>query len=335
MLRRFWPVVLALSSACGDSSMLDPPDGSAPLGSLRVGWSIVAKDGSSLSCAETGADGMEISIGGAPVVATCDQGSHLFESLLAQRYPIVVSLKLGPVTLGQGFANGDVLPGEVVDASVVIEVERRNLGTGALVVRWQINDMPASAACGAVGAATVQIVSEPGSIDTVMADAACLDASVMINNLRPGAYILRLRLLDNNGAVITANVTDTIPVNVGETAMPNIVRFATILGTPGRVVGLYTVNGTVARAQCGVLGATEVVINVRVRDAMGTTRLEATQTASCSAGVVVADRLARNVYSVELSLFYDGGLSRTATTVQDVLVERGKTATVSVDFIAN
>ena len=100
---------------------------------------------------------------------------------------------------------------------------------------------------------------------------------------------------------------------------------------PGRVVALYTVNGTVAAEGCRQLDATDVLISVkRSEDPTGGSRI--TQSSSCAEGMVVADRLNTNFYEVRLELKDFFQVVVTSTVIKDVSVRRGETSTVTVDL---
>ena len=105
-------VAALVLAGCGGEVRVDGPDGSAPIGALRVKWSIVSNvDGSTLACADVGVTDVAVRLGGEPIEAPCADGEVVVSDLIAQRYPVLVQLKLGAVTLAEGRANVDVVAG--------------------------------------------------------------------------------------------------------------------------------------------------------------------------------------------------------------------------------
>jgi hypothetical protein len=118
------------------------------------------------------------------------------------------------------------------------------------------------------------------------------------------------------------------------TAKLGLLNFTTVLTGGGKVLGLYTINSSVAAdVSCTDANATEVRMMVRSIDQQTqSTRLEGTQTSSCAVGAMLQNRLATNLYSVQFELLDSFGLTVSSTTVRDVSVVFGETSTVSIDF---
>jgi len=323
---------LLMTPGCDGTTTFDAPDGSAPLGAVNVRWQINSTEGGTLTCAEIGVNTVEIRVGGAPRSVDCVEGASLFEGLSVGRYAVIVTLKVGAAELASGRANAEVMTARTTELAVPITVQPRNLDAGSVVLRWQINGEPAAAQCGAVGASQVAISTEPGSADeTLTAVASCTDASITLQDVKPGGYQFRLRLQEFDGTLITSNLSEQITVKAAETITSATIPLVTQVERPGQIVALYTVNGTVAVEGCRELDATEVLISVkRSDDPTGGSRI--TQSSSCTEGMVIADRLNTNFYDVRMELKDFFRVVVSSTVVKDVSVRRGETSTVTVDL---
>jgi hypothetical protein len=339
MMKKFqtWTLAgfcLAFCFACGGTDEAPPPANKAPLGDLEVRWKLVSADGSVLSCADVDIDEVEVAIGGTPKKIACDLGSTRFEKLLAQRYPVVVHLKYGPVKLATGLGNADVVAGELTTVEINIEVERRNTDVGSIQLKWRIDDQPAGRRCGEVGAITFRVTAEVGSIDPNLAvDVACVDGEMLINNVKPGSYDLKVKLEAPDGSNIVSLLTGTFRVVPAGTAILALINFTTVLSGGGKIRALYTINSSVAADACELSNAVEVKMMVRSVDQQTqSTRLEGTKTASCAEGNLLQKSLRTSVYSVQLQLLDELGLTLSSTTVRDVQIQFGETSTISYDF---
>jgi hypothetical protein len=328
--------VLATVGCGGSEVVRDPPDGSAPIGSLQVRWKIRnAVDGTPLSCADLGADAVEVRIASEPRTASCSDDGVVFDRLLEGRYPVVVALKIGPVDIATGRANADVVRDTTGTIDVTIDADRRDFGLGAIVLRWRVDDLPAAEGCADIGGIRLTATAELGSIDeTLMGEAACSAGELRIDDARPGSYQFRLRIFDGAGDLIVATVTARIDVLPREAVTAPVVQFATRMQSPGRLLATYTINGTVAADRCEAVSGGFVRLRVFSQDRTrpGSTRLEDTQTASCAAGQVSAERLSTNLYRLNLELVDVFSTVLTSTTVDMIPVNRGRTTTIAVDL---
>jgi hypothetical protein len=324
-----------MATACGGSDELPPPDALAPFGALEVSWKLVDGVGGTLSCDDVGVDTVEIAIGGAPQTVPCGDMSSTFSRLLAQRYPVVVHLKYGPVNLATGLGNADVIAGETTKIEISIETEERNIDVGSIFLKWRIDDQSAGARCGEVGALTLRVTAEAGSIDpTLAADVACADGQMTINNVKPGSYDLRLALEAPDGTVIVSALTGSFRVVPAGTYDGGLINFTTVLTGGGKVFGSYTINSSVADdLSCMDVNGITVKMTVRSIDVQTqSTRLVGTQTSTCTQGSLLQKRLATNLYSAQFELLDSIGIILSSTTVRDIQVVFGETASVSVDF---
>jgi len=327
---RAWLILLA---GCG-SELVTEPFGTAPFGALRVEWSIATTDGASLSCAEAGVDRVDVRIAGKSTEVSCANGVFVAEQLIEGPYPVIVALKVAGTEIASGRANADVVAGSETRVAVKIEVERRAINAGSFEVGWSIDGMPAAARCAEIGASTVEFATVDGSRTERMGAVPCVDAGFRLLEVEPGRYTLLLRAVRPDGTLVTSNKSAPFEVRTGQnTVVPNVTLVTAGAPPPGRIVALYTVNGSVAASQCDLIGGQGITIDVLQIDQVMGSRLERTNTASCGAGRIVADRLDTDLYSVELRLRYRGGLSVTSTVVRSVRVDRGRSSTVSVDLV--
>ena len=326
--------ILVVAAACGGSDDSAPPDGIAPLGDLEVRWTLNNAAGQALTCEDVGVENVEVAIGGTPKTVPCKDGVTLFEKLLAQKYPVVVRLKYGPVDLAIGLGNVEVETGKLATISIPLEVEQRNVDVGSIRLKWRIDDQAAAARCGEIGALTFRVTAEIGSIDELLtADAACVAGELLINDVKPGSYDLRVKLEAPDGSNIVSALTGTFRVVPAGIADLGLINFTTVLTGGGKIRGLYTINSSVAADACDMVNGAEVKMTVRSIDQnTQSTRLEGTQTASCAEGSLHQKRLGTNLYSVQFDLMDSFGFALSSTTVRDIQVEYGETSTISVDF---
>ena len=334
---RIFPILITLLAAsCGGTEEPSPPDAQIPLGGLTVRWSIENDAGDVLSCEDVDTDTVDVAIGGSPVTLDCNAGTTTFESLLPQRYPVVVQLKFGPVVLATGLGNADVVAGETVEIDIVLQAERRNNDVGSIYLKWRIDDQPPARRCGELEALTLRITAEPSSIDpTLSADVACTDGEITILNAKPGSYNLRLTLERPDGSKVVSLLTGNFRVVSAGTADLGLLNFTTVLTGGGKILAQYTISSSVATTEiCEQIGAMEVRMSIRSIDIQTqSTRLEGTETSSCAKGSLSREKLRTNLYSVQLELMDGFGIILTSSTVRDVPVTFGQTSTVSIDLV--
>lgn len=326
-------VSAVLIAGCGgDESTREPPP-AAPLGGLKVSWALVDAAGAPVACSALGADVAQVRIGAEPREVDCRDATTTFVRLLAGRYPVVVTLHVGPVEVAREVANVEVVSGMTAEAKLTFEVEPRRLDSGRIRLRWRIDDQPPQTRCGEIGASTMHIVSEVGSIEMVDVEVPCVDAEATILDLRPGGYTFRMRLEEPDGTLVVAQLSDPVQLEPASTAQPAIVHLLTMATETGKILAEYTVNATVAAAGCLALDATDVRMTVWVpmMGGGGGQRTE-TGTSTCGDGQLLAEGFNTEFYSVRIDLLDFFGVSLTSTTVEEVWVQRGATSTVTVDL---
>ncbi len=327
----FGLLAVGLAGCGGDDSVHEPPP-LAPVGALEVSWALVDAQGAPVECSALGADTARVAVGGEPREIACGESSALFDKLLAGRYPVVVTLHVGPVEVARQVANAEVVAGETSAVTLRFEVEPRRLDAGRITLRWRIDETAPQTRCGEIGALTMHITSEEGSIDDVDLKVSCVDAETTLLDLKPGGYTFRLRLLTPGGDQIIAQRSDSIQLEPAATARPPIVHLSTMIADTGKILGEYTVSSTAADAGCLAVDATEVRMSVwKSMVGQGSIRIESA-TSSCAQGRILAEGFGTEIYRVQLELLDTFGVALTSTTVDDVFVERGKTATVTVDL---
>lgn len=342
-LRRLAPSLLfLLASACGEDGTQHVPPPPAAVGSVRVTWSIATTSGEAISCGALGAERAQVLLGGKEVFVPCGEAEEaIFDNLTPGRYPVIVRLlRLGTAVLLEEATN-TVVAGDAPRAEVAVRFTfDPNLGTsGDLVVRWRLDDAPASSACAAAGGETVLVEDLPGSRAELSATAPCTAGQVTFTGIPAGDYGILLILRDAAGATLFTASIPMVQVPSGDVARPQEVPFLTGGIERARLHAEWTVNGTVAAAGCDAAGADAVFLRAYPdRETVATV----TATAACADGrITLADvppgpRRHRVFFQLYSGYFTDPPLPRllTSTSALDVLFLRGQTSSVSVDLDA-
>lgn len=329
---------LLAAGACGGDTIVEPPPPTL-IGSARVSWAMVSTAGAPLTCSDIRIDNAAISVGGETKVVNCgDAMSVAFDGLLASRYPVIIELR----TLGTGVAyetRGNVVVegGKEATLELTFTIDLNNALNGAALISWRIDDTPAAQGCAGVDGQTVRITDLDGSIAEVDVSAPCTDGQVMISMMRPGAYGLRLELIDSTGSRVTVSSIETLNVKAGETTTPLQVELITMPLTRAKLYASWTVNGTAAVAGCAAVNADAVVVKAFPEDE---TVPSVTATSACDRGFILADRVppGGRPHRVVFQLYT--GFSTvppipavlTSTIVYGIIFRAGETSSVSADL---
>lgn len=330
--------LLLLAAACGDDPVVEPPPPST-MGSALITWEIRSTSGEPLNCTDIDIDRADVSIGGEKVPIQCGETmSQLFDGLLQGRFPVIVELiTLGSSTAFTATGNVVVEGGKQATLHLVFEINLSNVSTGSALVRWRIDEEPASFGCGLVDGVTVKITELAGSISEVDATSPCSNGNITLTNLRPGGYGLLLELIDSTGSRITVNSVNMLDINAGETAMPAEVVLITQTRPRAALLAQWTVNSSVATTGCEAVNADTVVVKAFPDDEVVPTL---TATAACEAGSVFYDgiiagmRFHRVVYQLYSGVNMEPPIPQllTSTTVREIAFREGQTSTVTVDL---
>lgn len=340
-----------VGNACGDDSQEGTDLGTpAPIGSIRVSWSLALTTGAALSCEELSLSGVRIRVAGLEATGgglldggagdppdttvDCELGEKLYSNVTVGRYPVRVSLLRGTGTVQELAMNVDVVEGQTAEARFAFEFSPQvTEDRGNLRLRWTIDLRPAAEACDDFEATTVEIRTEPESIEQVSEDVSCTAGEVRLENLLAGTYRFRLRLVKADGASVTTNFV-TATVVAGQDTDANIVNLAPSNPLRSRFVALWTVNSsTDTPAACADIDAGDMTLIMVAVTGQGSPDPIST---SCGEGRLGHDSLLdEGLFDVQLRLVYDGGLSVTSTAFTGVRLQRGQTATVTADFLVD
>lgn len=334
--------------ACGDDSQAGADRGPpAPIGNLRVSWTLALTTGAPLDCADLGITGVRIRVAGleatgglgdggttsAPdTTVDCALGEKVYANITAGRYPVRVSLLRGAGTLAELARNVDVLEEQTAQAAFAFEFSPEvTEDRGNLRLRWSVDTRPAAQTCAEFEATRVEIRTEAESIEQLSRDADCAAGEVQLESLKAGTYRFRLRLVKANGATIATNFV-TATVVAGQDTNANTVNLAPPNPLRSNFVALWTVNGsTNTAAACEAVDAGEMTLIMVAVSGQGSPD---PISGPCAAGRLShLNLLDEGFFDVQLRLVHDAGLSVTSTVFNDVRLQRGTTSTVSADFV--
>jgi hypothetical protein len=342
--RRFRPgsvlLGLALVGGCGeaDPGRVDLGPG-AGLGDLTVRWRIETLQGEPSTCTRAGAERVEVNAAGQVRSRACEPiGEVTFDMLTPGPYP--VSLRLLD---GQGEARASFNGTAEVQGFVVTELEHtfrvENTGAdrGDLVVRWTVDDEPASSACAVVSGGEVTVSAQPGSIEeNVEASAACAAGRVEFEDLRTGSYIMR-GILEIFGDDTPSVSQRTVRVERNQEAQLDL-DFSVLTDDPATLHSRWTVDGQPPATGCAARNVEDVRVRVQ-RLSLGTGNFVTVSTSStaCPEGRLDTEGLptSRGIFRViydllDTSLLEDVVVS--STVADDVRLRPAETTTVTVDF---
>lgn len=341
--------LLLLAPACGDDTQDGPDRGApAPIGSIRVSWSLKLTTGAPITCSALNLSGVRIRVAGLEAVGAalrdggtapdttvdCETGEQLYTGVTVGRYPVRVSLMRGASTVQEIPMNVDVMEGETTEAAFAFEFEPSVAeDRGNLKLRWTIDRRPAAITCAEFEGATIEIRTEAASIEQVSREAACTAGELQLESLRAGSYRFRLRLLKASGESVATGFVDATVVAAVDTNA-NVVNLAPANPLRAAVVALWTVNSSTDTATaCSAVNATEMMLIMSAVSGQGSPD---PITTSCAAGRLGHDNLLDDgLFDLQLRFVYDGGLTVTSTTFTNVRIERSQTTTVSANFITD
>lgn len=335
--------------ACGDDSQVGADRGPpAPIGDLRVSWSLALTTGAPLDCAELGVTGVRIRVagleatggglgdGGTPTnpetTVDCALGEKVYENVTVGRYPVRVSLLRGAATLAELARNVDVLEDQTAQAAFAFEFSPQiTENRGNLRLRWTIDTRPAASTCAEFEGTRVEIRTEAESIEQLSRDVDCTAGEAQLTGLLAGIYRFRLRLVKANGATVTTNFVTTTVV-AGQDTDADTVNLSPANPQRSNLVALWTVNGsTNTPAACQAISAQDMTLIMVAVDGQGSPD---PISGSCADGrLSQLNLLDEGFFDVQLRLVHDVGLSVTSTVFTSVRLQRGTTATVSANFV--
>jgi hypothetical protein len=330
-------MVLALAAGvggvrCGGASTHAGPDaGPAATGALRVGWRLVdAVTTATLSCDTLGIEQAEVAIGGAPRDMDCTKTSTLVTGLLPGRYPVVVSMLIGDVSVGESDGNAIIVGGVQSTYTATISFNRANIEQSTLRMSWLVNGEPASTGCAALNGASVHILTQEGSRDSFDITVPCTDGAAAVMMLDPGTYALIYDLYDPNGVHIATATLDAVSLQSGEDTDAPEINFENVVVHAGAILGKWTVNGAAASTTaCARACATEVVF----KTVNGPMTITSSVVAACEAGQAKLTGLLPASYSVRFDLFDPRvGGTLNGTTAHSLVVMPRSTTTVAGDL---
>ena len=334
-VRRLALALVALPLACGGE---DPPDFGPPAqtGSVTVTWDLVDAAGEAVTCGSLGVAEAVVSGGGEPQTVACgDDQRAAFTGLVPQRYPVVIRLRglAGSGILGGDWADNVVVEGgKTIEYAHTFEFDEAAGNTGALRAKWTIEGMPAATGCAVVGGDRVAVETQPGSIADFAFTAACEDGEYLQSNLRPGNYIVRLRLQDPAGADLSVRES-TYRVSRSDTADAEV-SFSVVNRPRADLLVTWTVTGSAAAEAC----REDWSVRLRLAQDLPPNLEVATATAACADG---AHRIAnllppRNPEAdrYRVSVFLEEPLRGLLDTqlVTELQLLSARTTTVAVDL---
>ena len=335
--------IMGLATGCGESAreLISPP---VDFAQLLVSWTIQRESGETVTCSSAQIQQVVVSVGGMPVTVPCDdQGEQqvVFTELPVGRYPVVIRL-LG---IGDNNVLREHLDNVTLDVGAssynhdFILDQTTNNTRGILDVRWVLAGEPPEIACATYGADRVLVESQPGSIAMLQADLSCVGGRAEILDVLRGDYAIRFTLIDSDRLPIPSGLVQrNFRIVAGERTED---LFSFPLEPPPRsTVRLdWTVNGMDAADECVSVGAETISMEVFQQQSETEEISIRTSTAACDAGSLVEpdfnasadpDRLRFRV-SAQLRGF--AGLVITSTTIPNVKLIRGRTSTVTVDWV--
>lgn len=323
-------LLLTVLAACGGEDPQPSLDsGEALFGSLEVRWKMLDTSGVEKTCDDFGITDIKVAIGGTPQTVPCEQGTLLLESLLPDRYPLVVDAVADQLVRASKLTNAVVTAGERTTIDVTFNLDNTG-GLGSARITWRINQRSSLTECGAVSAAQVRITSRPGSQSELEEIVPCQPGEFTLLSIPSGAYELALRLEELDGTPITSTFVGAFLVQRDQLTEPPTANFVTTFGPPTRIVGLWTINSTVASVGCAAVNGRSLVLETAPRPPLVGT----STTVDCALGrAELRDGIGAGTHVVRFELAYFG-TSVTSTTIRDVVVRRGQTTTVSVDLTA-
>lgn len=321
-------------AGCGGTAEPPPPPPPAPIGSLALSWSLVDETGATLECSELNLVETEVSIGGEPQRIPCGEPQTArFESLVAQRYPVVVRLLgIGGGVIRETFDNVVVTEGAPTEHNVTIEIDLGQTGTGRLKIDWFVAGRPASEGCAQVGAETIVFQTQANSIAQFEVIDDCNRGTALIENLRTGGYIVRAFLRDNTGATIPGSTREFDNLQIGPTEEVSRTLSFFVATESANFEGMWTISSSSAADACETLSATEVRVRL-ANDSPDGIEI-ATATAACSAGSLLMEDLSGGIGEVRATFFLSDffGTQLASASVRNLLLPSAMTTTVSVDF---
>jgi hypothetical protein len=330
-------IVLVAGAACGGDQPMNNPPPPPVVGSARVTWKIQTPAGDAVDCADLGIEDALVSMAGREAVVPCGQEQvAVFDNLIAQRYPVVVKLRIlgGSGVRLEAASNVVVEGGKQADVDVTLTYDPIVGDRGRLLIRWRIDNEPAATGCTRAGGATVVVQELPGSRSELDNQAPCTDGQLQFDDIPAGSYGVLVTLRDASGATITSNAISSVDVRPGDVTMPPELSLFTDAADRSRMFARWTINGTDPATGCGMVNADDVILRAFPESEFVATF---TATVACTAGQVNVEDIPPGIREHRVSFQLVGDLTGvlTSTTVYDVLFLRGQTATVAVDLRTN
>jgi len=339
------------AAACGGDDEGPGSAPAAPVGSVEVRWSFARQDGGPASCEAVGAAEIRAFVGGrrsdraraqapdggTPPPVTCgDDSSELWTQLVEGSLPVIIQV-FGPTgaVIAEHVTTVRVVPQMRATVDHTFAIGGTGASEGALRLTWNLDGRPAAETCGPAGAATVAFATQPGSIEELSASAPCTDGVVEIGDVRVGSYILRARLLDERGEVLSV---DQQSPSVRTDAVTSA-GFRFNLESLGRadLRAEWTIDGQPPAVACETEGLSSVEVRFQRLNLTDLEWVDAeTATAACAAGSLrFTDLVDVGRPRLELLLLEDvlgDPVLVTSTVTEPFRLNIGQTATVAVDF---
>ena len=322
-------VLLGLSlAACGGEDVLPPPTGQVT-GALRLVWSFVDGDGNAQTCEEARVEDISLELGRTPEVWPCSQGSVTYGNLLPDRYPVIAeAIAVSGVPRARLMTNAQVTAGSTTTFPLAFVIDPVASQRGDVRIPWRIDGRTPRAQCALVGADFAHVVAGSASIDTFDVRVPCVDGEVLVRDLRLGVYEPQVRLEAADGTRLFTGIGDAFRIEANQIIDSPVVNVVTRTGPPTQITALWTIGSTTATTACALVGGRTVTVATVPRAGIVPT----STTVPCSRGVAhLIDGVGVGTIDVRLSLAY-GIAAVTSTLVEDVVVRRAQTSTVSFDF---
>lgn len=340
MFARFTaPLACAACIGCGSGLEDTDIDLSDPIevGSLEISWSFERQDGGEATCDQVNVSATLVSFGGADQVRVeCgDEQRFLMGGLMVGRIPVtLLALGTDGRTVEEFFGQADIVQDQTTRIEHTFAVSGSGVSTGDLLIRWEIDERPASTQCAEVGGVSARIRTLDASIDAFDRTVPCTDGALRLDEQRSGFYEVVVDILDANGASINLGVGD-VDVPINQLAVMDVDVFVQAI-EPASLEAIWTVDGAPPEDLCAALSIEEAELELQELRLQGL-RFEtvATATTSCGAGSYrFAGLRATGTRRVGVFLI-DTSIDRiviTSSVSNPTSLMAGQTSTVTVDL---
>lgn len=325
--------LLALGG-CGGDAM--PPPTTTTEGRLTVAWKILDASGGALSCAAAQVQTIEIAIGGSPMETDCaPTGAITFDGLVPGPYPVVIVLRgAAAIERATHLGNAEVEAGSEARYEHSFRLGNAAESGGALRLAWRIDGQPAASQCETVGAETLRVRSQPGSIADVSTDAACGTGTLTLSGLRSGLYTFRYTLHADDDTQVLTPIEQSLRVEAGATTDAPTIGFSTFGTDFGHIRATWLIDGRPATDACAEVGGETVDLRVLVPSTGGKPAVVTlTATAACEQGARLLAPPPTSAYQ-QVTAVLRSTVGEIATdTATGVRVQPGRTSTVALDLV--